>query len=80
MLDPLSLEENIIEELEDKARRSSNLIFYNLDEPEGDNCVDANLVKDIIRKIQPDKALSIRIMGRRRQGHSRPLRDSLPIK
>lgn len=38
----LSLEEDIIEELED---------FWQLYEPKGDNCVDTDLVKDIIRKI-----------------------------
>lgn len=67
----LLLKENVVEELEDKERRrSSNLVSFTLDEFEGDNYVDVDLVKDMIRK-NPDKAPSIRIikLSRRRQGH-----------
>lgn len=77
-----SLEENVIEELEDRRRRSTNLILYNLDESDGGNSTDVNLVSDIFRIIQPDMALDRNVLrlGRKRQGHTRPLRVSLPTK
>ncbi|XP_050454126.1 uncharacterized protein LOC126852886 [Cataglyphis hispanica] len=76
----LSFEEDIIEEMEDRKKRATNLIFFNLDESQGNDCTDVNLVKDIIGVIQPNNTLGVKTMrlGTKSQGRSRPLRVSLP--
>lgn len=76
----LSLEEDIIEELEDRKKRASNLIFFNLDSPQGEDCTDVTLANDIINTIQPDNIPGVKTMrlGTKSQDRSRPLRVSLP--
>ncbi|EFN64583.1 hypothetical protein EAG_00618 [Camponotus floridanus] len=76
------LEDDIIEELENRGRRTANLIFYNMDEAE-DGCNDVDLANEIIWKINPGKTPQINNilrLGQKRQGHSRPLRIFLPSK
>lgn len=76
----LSIEEDIIEELEDRERRAANLILFNLDEPQGVSCTDVT-IKDIISVIHPDNVPRMKTMlGTKLQGHSRPLRISLSTK
>lgn len=74
------LEEDIIEELEDRERRAPNLIIYNMDEGEDVGCNDVDLANEIIRKINPGNTPQINKILRLGQGHSRPLRVSLPSK
>jgi len=83
---PSHPEEDIIEELADRNRRSNNLIFFNLEEvvndtsPNESHKMDLSLSKDIIRVIIPDGVpiLKVTRLGGRRTGHARPLRVTLP--
>lgn len=84
---PLQHEENIIEELADRNRRSNNLIFYNLKESsagsfEKNKKIDSNLAIDILQCIVPDKVPISKVIriGNRSQGRSRPLCVTLPSK
>lgn len=74
------VEEQIIEEMEDRKSRSNNLMLFNLEEPNNDATTDTDLANDILGKIIPCGSLPIRTMrlGKRLQGRSRPLRVSLP--
>lgn len=69
--------EDIIEELADREARANNLIFYNLEEPNQDQ-KNIDLVRDIVRKIQPGTEGSVKCLrlGKKRDGHLRPLRVS----
>lgn len=84
---PLQLEEDIIEELADRNRRSNNLIFYNLEESsagsfEKNKKIDSILAIDILQCIVPDKVPISKVIriGDRSQGRSRPLCVTLPSK
>lgn len=75
-------EEEIIAELEERQKRSLNLIFFNLEEVEESASSDEVLVKDIVNKIIPSHSLEISTtrIGRRQQGRIRPLKVALPSK
>lgn len=75
----LSLTDDIIEEMRDREIRSRNLIFHQVDEVDSsrdDGLLDSELVKDIFRKIQPDKPVNFKCtrLGKKRRGVVRPLR------
>ncbi|XP_024877224.1 uncharacterized protein LOC112458049 [Temnothorax curvispinosus] len=80
--------EEIMEEISERERRSSNLIFYNIEESNSpssstdDGSNDLATAEEIIRKIRPlnPPRIKIRRLGTFRQGHARPLRVSLPSK
>ncbi|CAL1672609.1 unnamed protein product [Lasius platythorax] len=76
------IEEELIMELEERQKRSLNLIFFNLDEAEENTCTDEILAGDIINRIIPGDtpAISTWRLGKRQQGRARPLRVSLPSK
>lgn len=64
---PLQFEENIIDELADRYRRSSNLIFYNLDEiitgpPEKNKKMDSIIANDILHDIVPDNPSKSKVL------------------
>ncbi|KMQ81864.1 hypothetical protein RF55_24934, partial [Lasius niger] len=68
-------EEEIIAELEERERRSKNLIFFKLDEPEEGSQGDGDLIKNILSIIQPEKRFQqVKTMrlGGKRQGYVRP--------
>jgi len=78
-------EEDIIEEMADRNRRSNNLILYNLDEVDDSSSnkshkVDLSFAKDILQVIIPDRMLILRVtrLGGRKTGYARPLRVTLP--
>ncbi|XP_077255245.1 uncharacterized protein LOC143893584 [Temnothorax americanus] len=78
--------EEIMEEISERERRSSNLIFYNIEESNSpssstdDGSNDLATAEEIIRKIRPlnPPRIKIRRLGTFIQGHARPLRVSLP--
>ena len=78
--------EDTIEELDNREKRSVNLILYNLEEPNvvdhGNVTTDIDLVNDIIKKILPDNNIkkSCVRLGAKKQDHVRPLRVTLSSK
>lgn len=77
-------EEDFIEELVDRERRSYNLIFYNLDEPivnQENARNDNDLARDILNSLIPCTAnVTTLRLGKKQHGIARPLRITLRSK
>ncbi|RLU26688.1 hypothetical protein DMN91_000485 [Ooceraea biroi] len=76
-----SLSEDLLEELEERNNRSTNLVLFLLDESSqtvDSRVSDTELVKDILQTILPDNVPCFELirLGIRRQGRPRPLRVS----
>lgn len=74
-----------IEEFEDREKRTSNLIFYNMEECDsarGSEVWDEDMIRELLQKIQPGKTINFSCvrLGKKRQGINRSLRVSLPSK
>lgn len=75
------LEEDIIEEINEREKRSANLIFFNLEESEEGSGGDTELVNEIISGIRPGIVpAGTRRLGKKRLGHSRPVCVSMSNK
>lgn len=76
------IEEQIMEEIEDRVNRSKNLIFFDLEEDNNGVTTDVDLANDILHMIIPngDFPMNVMRLGKRQQGRHRPLRISLPSK
>ncbi|XP_011858258.1 PREDICTED: uncharacterized protein LOC105555828 [Vollenhovia emeryi] len=84
---PAANSEEVISEIAERERRSSNLIFYNLEEsnlssPTACASSDSEMAREIIGKIQPLDAprIKTRRLGGFQQGRNRPLLVSFPSK
>lgn len=77
------IEEDIIEELEDRERRSRNLILFNLEESESDSHSDIDAVNNnILQQILQDKKVEMKVarLEKKRKEHRRPVCVSVPTK
>ncbi|CAL1672567.1 unnamed protein product [Lasius platythorax] len=81
----VSSEEEVLEEIAERERRSTNLIFFNLKETDAStdsNITDLDLVKDILEVMGPRDVPNVKIsrLGAKRRDSPRPLRVSFPSK
>lgn len=71
-------EEEIMSELQDRERRSNNIMIYNLEEPSSNESMDLDIVNvkgaiQAVKKINVDNKKIIRL-GVKRQGITRPVK------